>query len=109
MQVTIYADVIDVDKAQQTIRVKGVDKTLSIQVKDPAQFAPDRQGGSDQGGADHGHRHRDSAETALILSGQEGHDLPALSGPAPPGARDALSPGASLANPVTPERATTCR
>lgn len=39
MQVTIYADVIDVDKAQQTIRVKGVDKTLSIQVKDPAQFA----------------------------------------------------------------------
>ncbi|MFM4704015.1 hypothetical protein [Aeromonas bivalvium] len=39
MQVTIYADVIDVDKAQQTIRVKGVDKTLTLKVNDPAQFA----------------------------------------------------------------------
>ena len=39
MQVTIYADVIDVDKAQQTIRVKGVDNTLTLKVKDPAQFA----------------------------------------------------------------------
>ncbi|MFC5706992.1 hypothetical protein [Aeromonas eucrenophila] len=39
MQVTIYADVIDVDKAQQSIRVKGVDKTLTLKVKDPAQFA----------------------------------------------------------------------
>lgn len=39
MQVTIYADVIDVDKAQQSIRVKGVDKTLTFKVKDPAQFA----------------------------------------------------------------------
>lgn len=39
MQVTIYADVIDLDKAQQTIRVKGVDKTLTLRVKDPAQFA----------------------------------------------------------------------
>lgn len=39
MQVTIYADVIDVDKAQQTIRVKGVDDTLTLKVKDPAQFA----------------------------------------------------------------------
>lgn len=39
MQVTIYADVIDIDKAQQTIRVKGVDKTLTLRVKDPAQFA----------------------------------------------------------------------
>ena len=38
-QVTIYADVIDVDKAQQTIRVKGVDNTLTLKVKDPAQFA----------------------------------------------------------------------
>ncbi|MCH7370889.1 hypothetical protein [Aeromonas sp. MR16] len=39
MQVIIYADVIDVDKAQQSIRVKGVDKTLTLKVKDPAQFA----------------------------------------------------------------------
>ncbi|MDU1143249.1 hypothetical protein [Aeromonas rivipollensis] len=39
IQVTIYADVIDVDKAQQTIRVKGVDDTLTLKVKDPAQFA----------------------------------------------------------------------
>ncbi|MCK2085566.1 hypothetical protein HB860_16695 [Aeromonas sp. 3925] len=39
MQVTIYADVIDVDKAQQTIRVKGVDNTLTLKVRDPAQFA----------------------------------------------------------------------
>ncbi|QXW30045.1 phage major tail tube protein [Aeromonas sanarellii] len=39
MQVTIYADVIDVDKAQQTIRVKGVDHTLTLKVQDPAQFA----------------------------------------------------------------------
>ena len=39
MQVTIYADVIDVDKAQQSIKVKGVDKTLTLKVKDPAQFA----------------------------------------------------------------------
>ena len=39
MQVTIYPDVIDVDKAQQTIRVKGVDDTLTLKVKDPAQFA----------------------------------------------------------------------
>ena len=30
MQATIYADVIDVDKAQQTIPGQGVDKTLSI-------------------------------------------------------------------------------
>ncbi|WP_111874332.1 hypothetical protein [Aeromonas bivalvium] len=39
MQVTLYADVIDVDKAQQTIRVKGVDKTLTLKVNDPAQLA----------------------------------------------------------------------
>ena len=39
MQVTIYADVIDVDKAHQTIRVKGVDHTLTLKVQDPAQFA----------------------------------------------------------------------
>lgn len=39
MQVTIYADVIAVDKATQTIKVKGVDKTLTVKVNDPAQFA----------------------------------------------------------------------
>ena len=39
MQTTISADVIDVDKEQQTIRVKGVDKTLTLKVKDPAQLA----------------------------------------------------------------------
>lgn len=39
MQVTIYADVIDIDKAHQTIKVKGVDKTLTVKVNDPAQFA----------------------------------------------------------------------
>ncbi|WP_349919935.1 hypothetical protein [Aeromonas veronii] len=39
MQVTIYADVIDIDKATQTIKVKGVDKTLTVKVNDPAQFA----------------------------------------------------------------------
>lgn len=39
MQVTIYADVIEVDKATQTIKVKGVDKTLTVKVNDPAQFA----------------------------------------------------------------------
>ncbi|MBV7414215.1 Uncharacterised protein [Aeromonas encheleia] len=39
MQVTIYADVIDLDKQQQTIKVKGVDKTLTLRVNDPAQFA----------------------------------------------------------------------
>jgi len=31
--------VIDVDKEEQTIRVKGVDKTLTLKVKDPAQLA----------------------------------------------------------------------
>ena len=39
MQVTIYADVIDVDKAQQTVTVKGVDHTLVVKVHNPAQFA----------------------------------------------------------------------
>lgn len=39
MQVTIYADVIDIDKAHQTIKVKGVDQTLTVKVNDPAQFA----------------------------------------------------------------------
>ena len=34
-----HADVIDVDKAHQTIRVKGVDHTLTLKVQDPAQFA----------------------------------------------------------------------
>ena len=39
MQVTIYADVIDVDKAHQTIRVKGLTIPLTLKVQDPARFA----------------------------------------------------------------------
>ncbi|WP_337073178.1 hypothetical protein [Aeromonas veronii] len=38
-KVTLYGDVIAVDKAQQTITVKGVDHTLMLKVHDPAQLA----------------------------------------------------------------------
>ncbi|MGN5139213.1 hypothetical protein ACTG15_14555 [Aeromonas sp. 164P] len=38
-KVTFYGDVIAVDKAQQTITVKGVDHTLMLKVHDPAQLA----------------------------------------------------------------------
>ncbi|EMN4467796.1 hypothetical protein RGP45_002423 [Aeromonas hydrophila] len=38
-KVTIYGDVIEVDKGQQTITVKGVDHTLVLKVHNPAQFA----------------------------------------------------------------------
>ena len=39
VKVTLYGDVIDVDKAQQTVTVKGVDHTLVVKVHNPAQFA----------------------------------------------------------------------
>ena len=38
-KVTLYGDVIAVDKGQQTITVKGVDHTLALKVHNPAQFA----------------------------------------------------------------------
>ncbi|MGL4470162.1 MAG: hypothetical protein ACRCT3_08275 [Aeromonas hydrophila] len=38
-KVTIYGDVIAVDKGQQTITVKGVDHTLVLKVHNPTQFA----------------------------------------------------------------------
>ncbi|HDT5894708.1 TPA: hypothetical protein QHC12_003943 [Aeromonas hydrophila subsp. hydrophila] len=38
-KITIYGDVIAVDKGQQTITVKGVDHTLVLKVHNPAQFA----------------------------------------------------------------------
>lgn len=38
-KVTLYGDVIEVDKGQQTITVKGVDHTLVLKVHNPAQFA----------------------------------------------------------------------
>ena len=44
MQVTIYADVIDVDKAHQTIRVKGADHTLTPQGAGSGPVRPHRQG-----------------------------------------------------------------
>ncbi|MFQ2226524.1 hypothetical protein ACK32Z_06390 [Aeromonas hydrophila] len=37
-KVTLYGDVIAVDKGQQTITVKGVDHTLVLKVHNPAQF-----------------------------------------------------------------------
>ncbi|CAJ1781926.1 hypothetical protein LMCDFJHI_02956 [Aeromonas salmonicida] len=39
VKVTLYGDVIDVDKAQQTVTVKGVDHTLVVKVHNPTQFA----------------------------------------------------------------------
>lgn len=38
-KVTLYGDIIAVDKGQQTITVKGVDHTLVLKVHNPAQFA----------------------------------------------------------------------
>jgi Cu/Ag efflux protein CusF len=38
-KVTLYGDVIAVDKGQQTITVKGVDHTQVLKVHNPAQFA----------------------------------------------------------------------
>ncbi|HHQ4581208.1 TPA: hypothetical protein ACSP17_003461 [Aeromonas hydrophila] len=38
-KVTLYGDVLAVDKGQQTITVKGVDHTLVLKVHNPAQFA----------------------------------------------------------------------
>lgn len=38
-KVTLYGDVIAVDKGQQTITVKGVDHTLVLKVHNTAQFA----------------------------------------------------------------------
>lgn len=38
LQETVYADVIGVDKAQQTITVKGVDQTLTLKVFNPEQL-----------------------------------------------------------------------
>lgn len=38
-KVTLYGDVIAVDKGQQIITVKGVDHTLVLKVHNPAQFA----------------------------------------------------------------------
>lgn len=38
-KVTLYGDVIAVDKGQQTITVKGVDHTLVLKVHNPVQFA----------------------------------------------------------------------
>ncbi|MGL6549184.1 hypothetical protein ACSZN3_09650 [Aeromonas hydrophila] len=38
-KVTLYGDVIAVDKGQQTITVKGVDHALVLKVHNPAQFA----------------------------------------------------------------------
>ncbi|MFE8711537.1 hypothetical protein [Aeromonas allosaccharophila] len=38
MKVTIYADVIGLDKQQQTVTVRGVDKTLTIKINNPEQF-----------------------------------------------------------------------
>lgn len=38
MKVTIYADVIGLDKQQQTVTVRGVDETLTIKINNPEQF-----------------------------------------------------------------------
>lgn len=38
MKVTIYADVIGLDKQQQTVTVRGVDDTLTIKINNPEQF-----------------------------------------------------------------------
>ena len=38
MKVTLYADVIGLDKQQQTGTVRGVDETLTIKVNNPEQF-----------------------------------------------------------------------
>lgn len=38
MKVTIYADVIGLDKQQQTVTVRGVDEILTIKINNPEQF-----------------------------------------------------------------------
>ncbi|WOE66040.1 hypothetical protein [Aeromonas allosaccharophila] len=38
MKVTLYADVIGLDKQQQTVTVRGVDETLTIKINNPEQF-----------------------------------------------------------------------
>lgn len=38
MRVTIYADVIGLDKQQQTVTVRGVDETMTIKINNPEQF-----------------------------------------------------------------------
>ncbi|MFB2857264.1 hypothetical protein [Aeromonas allosaccharophila] len=38
MKVTIYADVIGLDKQQQTVTVRGVDEALTIKINNPEQF-----------------------------------------------------------------------
>lgn len=38
MKVTIYADVIGLNKQQQTVTVRGVDETLTIKINNPEQF-----------------------------------------------------------------------
>lgn len=38
IKVTIYADVIGLDKQQQTVTVRGVDETLTIKINNPEQF-----------------------------------------------------------------------
>jgi hypothetical protein len=39
IQETVYGDVIGVDKAQQTVTVKGVDQTITLKVFNPDQLA----------------------------------------------------------------------
>ena len=39
MRVTIYADVIGLDKQQQTVTGRGVDETLTIKINNPEQFS----------------------------------------------------------------------
>lgn len=39
MKVTIYADVIGLDKQQQTVTVRGVDEILTIKINNPEQFS----------------------------------------------------------------------
>lgn len=38
MKVTIYADVIGLDKPHQTVTVRGADETLTIKINNPEQF-----------------------------------------------------------------------
>ncbi len=37
-QVTVVADVVGVNKAKQTIRLRGVERTIDLKVRDPNQF-----------------------------------------------------------------------
>lgn len=38
-QITAIADVVAVDAAKQTVRLRGVERTIDLKVKDPKQFA----------------------------------------------------------------------